>query len=134
MTHLNIPFPSDSPEYRHAYYKLKHNPNAQCTGKHSYKRGSKPLESKQAVPEPEPEPVPGALLYENYYYKFYENNMIYSKNCYKWLTIYTNYNINHYRVKLNGSFKRLNINLKDNINEYIQKDECKINRYSQKSQ
>lgn len=140
MTHLNIPFPSDSPEYRHAYYLLKKNPNGKCTGKHSYKRG--PNGNKPpAEPEPEQEQdsegaeqEPGNLLYENYYYRFYDNDMIYSKSCCKWLILNRRNQPPRFHLKLNNALITIKINIKDNIQKYINNDECKNRRYSQKSQ
>lgn len=136
MTHLNIPFPSDTPEYRHAYYLLKKNPKGKWQGEHTYKR------RKKTDPEPEPEPEPdsegeeepGNLLYENYYYRFYDNDMIYSKSCCKWLLLNTRHKPPRFHLKLNNALITIKINIKDNIQEYINKDECKTKRYSQEPQ
>jgi hypothetical protein len=56
--------------------------------------------------------------------------MIYSKSCCKWLILNNRNNPPRFHLKLNNASITIKINIKDNIQEYINKDECKTKRYS----
>ena len=110
----NIPYPYNSIEYRHEYYQRR---------KKGMLENAKPHKRKYTLTHT---PVTAGslrknepILYEDDRYIFYVTNRIWSKMAEKYLKLHVTNRRKYYIIKYKDTVINININLSDNINEYI---------------